>query len=1051
MGDKLKQLKLSKTKQMKDIITLLIIILISNLVQSQIPQQMSFQAVVRDSDNNLMINQKITMQISILQDANKVYVEEHIGTTNINGIIYLIIGNGTVVYGNFSTINWGSGTYYIETETDPTGGNNYTIKNTSQLLSVPYAFFAKTAENSTNLNNAILNQKDSIQNANISISGDIKAEGKIYINGMQTIYIPNHSTFDGSLIIGTGGLNLTNSPPISPSGMSENLGKQNTFIGIGSGDDNTSGNQNTFVGTWAGTKNTTADQNTFIGMNSGHENTTGWHSTYVGAWAGYQNTTGSRNAFFGTDTGNYNTTGSENSFFGNAAGVFNTTGYGNSFFGMFSGSHNSSNQNSFFGRSSGFTNTTGTKNSFFGYDAGYYNDTGDENTFVGHKSGQSNTKGNRNVFVGSYSGWSLTEGSDNIFIGNHSGNHLSQKLDIVNSIAIGNGAYTVSDNEVVIGNSNNIKTLLNGNLQLTTANDFSNISFYSTGNGIQERARIVGTNDGLSNNSGEIVFLTKTDSGNLTEQMRINKNGNVGIGYSNGIEIPKHKLSVNGTVNANSYNILGIPTFLNWSRTGFIGDNGQILISKGKNTSPVWTSIDNVGLAPSIGSNNYIQNQKSFAQNANLWISGDIISRQISISDGYGLNGGDFQIGGIKNRRFYIYNNLKSADNLIIYPSSGNALFRYNLGVGFGSETTEVVNNKLAVNGNIYSNGIISTLMGDSTNWNTAFNWGNHKDIYLSKSYLPNWIDLLSNPFQFTSSTDNQLLKYNSQTAHWENWTPDFLQNFVEKDPNFGIWDKTTGISIVTSQISDFNTNVTNNEAVLLNTAKVGITADQASAIEANTAKVGITAQQVSAIEANNAKVGITEDQASAIVENTTKNSYPIIDQEKLAGIDGGAEVNVNADWNAISGDALILNKPTITVGTKQGDMQYWNGTSWVIVSAGKPGQLLQFTTSNTPSWITVLPILTITEISSITNNSISIGGIIISDGGDPITNRGVCWSTRPSPTILDNKTIDGSGVGAFTSSVTNLLSGTIYYIRAYSTTNNYKAYSHEVSFLTSN
>ena len=64
------------------------------------------------------------------------------------------------------------------------------------------------------------------------------------------------------------------------------------------------------------------------------------------------------------------------------------------------------------------------------------------------------------------------------------------------------------------------------------------------------------------------------------------------------------------------------------------------------------------------------------------------------------------------------------------------------------------------------------------------------------------------------------------------------------------------------------------------------------SAVTANTAKVGITTQQASDITTNNAKVGITTDQANAITANTAKNSYPSADATKLAGIEAGAEVN---------------------------------------------------------------------------------------------------------------------------------------------------------------
>ncbi len=106
--------------------------------------------------------------------------------------------------------------------------------------------------------------------------------------------------------------------------------------------------------------------------------------------------------------------------------------------------------------------------------------------------------------------------------------------------------------------------------------------------------------------------------------------------------------------------------------------------------------------------------------------------------------------------------------------------------------------------------------------------------------------------------------------------------------------------------------------AINANTAKVGITTEQANAITVNTSKVGITTEQADAISANTSKVSITPSQASAIVANTAKNSYPDADSTKLAGIQAGAEVNVQANWNETdsNADSFIQNKPTIPTDT---------------------------------------------------------------------------------------------------------------------------------------
>jgi len=112
---------------------------------AQVPQKMSYQAVIRNAANNLIANQMVGMQISVLQGSNTgtpVYIETQTPTTNANGLVNLEIGTGNVVSGTFASIDWSTGTYYIKTETDPTGGTSYTITGASQLLSVPYALYS---------------------------------------------------------------------------------------------------------------------------------------------------------------------------------------------------------------------------------------------------------------------------------------------------------------------------------------------------------------------------------------------------------------------------------------------------------------------------------------------------------------------------------------------------------------------------------------------------------------------------------------------------------------------------------------------------------------------------------------------------------------------------------------------------------------------------------------------------------------------------------------------------------------------------------------------
>ena len=136
---------------MKKIFSILVALLLAANVFAQVPEKMSYQAVIRDASDKLVTNQQIGMQISILQNTIPVYIETQTPTTNANGLVSFEIGGGnaTVVSGDFSTIDWANSTYFIKTETDPTGGTSYTIAGTSQLLSIPYALYTKKAETAT--------------------------------------------------------------------------------------------------------------------------------------------------------------------------------------------------------------------------------------------------------------------------------------------------------------------------------------------------------------------------------------------------------------------------------------------------------------------------------------------------------------------------------------------------------------------------------------------------------------------------------------------------------------------------------------------------------------------------------------------------------------------------------------------------------------------------------------------------------------------------------------------------------------------------------------
>jgi hypothetical protein len=116
----------------------------------QAPEGFKYQAVVRDAGNTILNNQSVGMRMTIQQGSiggTTVYQETFAPTTNAYGLVNLEIGSGTVVSGDFTTIDWANGPYFIETAVDVTGGTSYAVMGTSQLMSVPYALYAKYAEN----------------------------------------------------------------------------------------------------------------------------------------------------------------------------------------------------------------------------------------------------------------------------------------------------------------------------------------------------------------------------------------------------------------------------------------------------------------------------------------------------------------------------------------------------------------------------------------------------------------------------------------------------------------------------------------------------------------------------------------------------------------------------------------------------------------------------------------------------------------------------------------------------------------------------------------
>lgn len=169
---------------MKKLFTTLFTVALGLNLMAQSPDLMSYQAVIRDASNNLVSNSAVSVRISILQGSatgSVLYAETHNDNTNVNGLVSLEVGSGTVVNGNISTINWENGPYFIKTETDPNGGTNYSIQGTTQLVSVPFALYATTAGSATTISSVNLNDLDDVNAPGPSLNQVLSWNGSAWV------------------------------------------------------------------------------------------------------------------------------------------------------------------------------------------------------------------------------------------------------------------------------------------------------------------------------------------------------------------------------------------------------------------------------------------------------------------------------------------------------------------------------------------------------------------------------------------------------------------------------------------------------------------------------------------------------------------------------------------------------------------------------------------------------------------------------------------------------------------------------------------------------
>jgi uncharacterized protein (DUF2345 family) len=238
---------------MKNLFLSIFLFLPIAFLTGQSPDSLSFQAVIRGEDGTLLINQTVSVKIGIIQgttDGTKVFEEIHSVTTNENGLLTLIIGNGTIEHGSFGNIDWGDGPYFIKREIDPSGGNNYVISGVSQFLSVPYALYAASGGSADNMGNHIASMEldmngNRITDYSIGSNGPNPLKMGVNLNG-QDLIIESYRSINLNSINGNG-LNDPNNSSYSESG-NINLNSQKGLINFAEEAVRISGGQSVFIG-----------------------------------------------------------------------------------------------------------------------------------------------------------------------------------------------------------------------------------------------------------------------------------------------------------------------------------------------------------------------------------------------------------------------------------------------------------------------------------------------------------------------------------------------------------------------------------------------------------------------------------------------------------------------------------------------------------------------------------------------------------------------------------------------------------------------------------
>lgn len=646
---------------MKKINLLFILFFACTLAFAQAPQGFNYQAIARNASGIALTNQAVGIQISLRQGASNgtiVYSETHAVTSNNIGLINLVVGNGTITTGTFSGISWANGPYFIEVSIDITGGGNYSVIGTQQLMSVPYALYAANsgAIGATGLTGSTGNNGVTGATGNTGLTGltgttgstgttgNTGATGATGNTGLTGTTGSTGSTGSIGATGATGNTGLTGTTGLTGStgSIGETGATGNTGLTGVTGPTGLDGSANawgltgnsgtvdgtSFIGTTDGAplnfriNNVSAgkiDQTsmrTFLGFQAG-QNTSGIQNTGVGYGVLSSNNTGNSNTAIGMNALETNSSGNYNTSIGSGSLLSNTSGSYNSAIGTSSLNGNTTgNYNTAGGYTSLSSNTGGSINTSMGYQAMYSNRSGNNNTAYGAGALQSNRTGNNATAIGKdamlmandnlspFDNYNVAVGYEALRGSNIASNNVGNYNTAV-------GYQTMSSNTSGTNNTSNgyqalySNTTGNGNTAIGTSALFRNTT--GGGNSANGFEVLLNNTNGFSNTGSGFQSLKQNTSGSYNTAYGSGALQNNGTGNSNvGIGLNALNSNVGGS-NATAVGV-GAMQNTNSSSSYFPSDNVAVGFQAlmGYNaSSPIVTGTQNTA----IGSQALYQNQ----------------------------------------------------------------------------------------------------------------------------------------------------------------------------------------------------------------------------------------------------------------------------------------------------------------------------------------------------------------------------------------------------------------------------------------------------------